>query len=267
MSRLWRSPKTLYLYLPMAGRYCADVVFCLDASGSMRPCFDALRCHIGAFMEGLKSSGQITWDVRMDFLAHRATKEGAGSVHDFRTLRTTGEKLLESLYQTRGSTAFFTGDVAEFKAELSRLEAGGDEASFVALDTCMDFPWREAENCHRVIIMLTDERLEDGIDVTRQQEQIDAMIAKLHALRIRLFLVGPESPGFDALCAADRSEYLVVNAEQNGLATVPMDKVLEAIGKSVSVTVFSETPGGDAMLRGLFGQAKWGSTSATMHGD
>lgn len=246
----------------MPGRFSADVVFCLDASGWMKPCFDGLRKHLGAFVEGLCSGGQMGWDLRLDFLAHRANEEKGQGVHHFQSLRREGMDLVKAVYQPGGQgAAFFSTDLEEFKRGLGGLKAYGDEASFVAVDTCLDFPWRDAASCHRVLILLTDEALETGVCLREQQERIGLLIEKLHALRVKLFLVGPESASFDALCAADRSEYLVVQ-DGDGLVSLDFGKVLETMGKSVSVSLLQGSPSADTKLRGLFGQASWRAQTA-----
>ena len=38
----------------MAGRQTADIVFCMDASASMRPAFDGVRDHVMALSEALQ---------------------------------------------------------------------------------------------------------------------------------------------------------------------------------------------------------------------
>lgn len=247
----------------MPGKYSADVVFCLDASGSMEPCFDALRRHLGCFVDGLRSGGQMAWDLQLDFLAHRAVEKAGRGVHHFQSLKREGLDLVRGLYPSPDAQgAFFTRDMDEFKRGLAALKAYGDEASFVALDTCLDFPWRNAGSCHRVVILLTDEALETGVCLAEQKQKIDALIGKLHALRVKLFLVGPDSAAFDAVCAADRSEYLIVDGKQAGLASVQLGKVLEVMGKSVSVSLIQGTSAERAAPRGLFGQAAWRPASA-----
>ena len=47
-----------------------DVVFCLDASGSMEPCIDGVRRNVGAFIDGLGGDRNRSIDCRLDFLAH-----------------------------------------------------------------------------------------------------------------------------------------------------------------------------------------------------
>lgn len=251
----------------MAGRKTADVVFCIDASASMQPCFAAVRAHLVAFIDGLQSDSQTNWDLRLDFLAHRAGNTRNGSVFEFESISKQGIELVNVLYSQEDSEdAFFTTDAATFRRRIGELTASGDEASLVALDTCLDFPWRDAGNCHRVVIMLTDEPLETGIDVGIQKNRIPQLIEKLHHLRVKLFLVGPSSYAFDEIAAADRSEYQVVDNEQDGLATLDFSKVLEEIGRSVSVASLQTPTTPKIELRALFKQDKWTASSAKVTG-
>lgn len=251
----------------MAGRFSADVVFCLDSSGSMKPCFEALRDNIQSFVGALDGDSQGSWDLRLDFLSHRAGEHGQTGIHDFSTVHLDDpNKVVKSLYgQREDSKSFFTSEVDSFRRSLMNLKAYGDEANFVALDTCLDFPWRESSACHRVVILLTDEPLETGVCVEEQKELIGALIEKLHALSVKLFLVGPESWAYDELCAADRSEYVVVDdGGQSGLTTVDFGKVLEVMAKSISVSILQTPHGADSSKRGLFGQSSWTEVRGTL---
>ncbi len=230
----------------------------------MRPCFDAVRKNIGSLIAGLKSDGQSNWDIRFDFVSYSASEGDDGhNIYGMRSLRTNGLKLVEGLYnQQRAADCFFTTDVEEFRRGLGELKAGGDEASFVALDTALDFPWRESNTAHRVLILLTDEALETGVGVSEQTELIPALIEKIHRLRVMLHLVGPTSIAFDQLSAADKSEYTVVDEAQHGLANVDFAQTLSAIGKSISASTLQTLPGSRAARRALFGQDSWSATSA-----
>ena len=230
----------------------------------MRPCFDAVRKNIGSLIAGLKSDGQTNWDLRFDFVSYSASESDGGNlVFGMRSLRANGLKLVEGLYNHQQSAnSFFTSDVEEFRGGLAELKAGGDEASFVALDTALDFPWRDPNVAHRVVILLTDEALETGVGVRQQTELIPALIEKIHRLRIMLHVVGPTSIAFDQMSAADKSEYTVVDDAQNGLGNVDFAQTLDSIGKSISASTLQSLPGTRAARRALFGQDSWTATSA-----
>jgi len=247
----------------MTTRGVADIVFCLDASGSMAPCIDGVRSHIEAFVEGLKSTGNVAWDLRLDFVAHRAASSQA--VWDLQSLFNEGTKLLSELYKPDGQGGnFFTTSVEEFCQGMSRIRVGGDESTLLALDFALDFPWREAAKCHRVVILMTDEPFEGGVSSEEHQAVLPQLIEKIQALRVMLYMVTPPSPVYEKLSEVDKCEHYVVDSTGNGLAEVDFHEVLSFIGKSVSASTMqgAERP----VTRGLFGQARWGPASGSFHG-
>lgn len=260
----------------MPGRQVADVIFCLDASGSMGPCIDGVKRHIGSFVSGLKSDNQQTWDLRLSFLAYCAGEnDGGGCTFGFQWMdaKAAGMGLIDALYRPDerqgGSSQFWTSEISEFVAKLDAVRVYGDEAPLVALDTALDFPWRSEKDSHRVVVVLTDESLETGVMVPEQIAVIPKLIQKLHSLRVKLFIVAPSSDAFDSLCAADRCEYETVSDAHTGLMNVDFKKILGAIGKSVSVSVgdLQQITPSKPATRGLFGQAQWVPSNVVITGD
>lgn len=254
----------------MSTRGTADVVFCIDASTSMQPCIDSVRANLASFVEGLTLDRQMTWDLRLDFVAHRATESGLlGVAFDMRSLFYHADEnvLWHALYiEESTNTRFFTSSPDEFRKGLQRIDVRGDEAALVGLDHALDFPWRASSLCHRVVIMLTDEPMERGLCVNEQQRVLPEMVEKLHALTVMLFLVAPESPGFEKISEADRSEWEVVTNHGDGLASVDFRKVLTYIGKSVSKANPQQATT-RPVNRGLFGQRRWARSNADYIGE
>jgi hypothetical protein len=245
----------------MTTKGVADVVFCLDASDSMGPCFQGVCGHVGDFIAGLKSHPQFAWDWHLDFLAHSASEEAGG--YAFRAESLYHQNVILALYQEQNPGRFFTADVDQFRDRLASVPLTADEAPLVALDCCLDFPWREAKYTHRVIIMMTDEPFETGVFQEDQRMMVPTLIEKVQRLRVMLFLVAPESAVFNELASAEKSVYEVVDRAGDGLARVNFGQVLSEIGKSVSV--FSQqAPKAEEVARGLFGQAFWTETEGTM---
>lgn len=247
----------------MSTKGIADVVFCIDASASMQPCINSVRTNLASFVDGLKTDQQVEWDLRLDFVAHCASASTSGAVYRHRSLH--NDECWEALYKTSQGGRFFTNDRNEFRNGLARIAVQGDEAALVGLDFALDFPWREAVGCHRVIIMLTDEPLEQGVEVDTQKKLLSSLIEKIQTLHVMLFLIAPESPGFEKLSETDKSEWEVVANLGDGLAGVDFRKVLGYIGKSVSKSnVQQSLP--KPVKRGLFGQAGWGTINAEFRG-
>ena len=244
----------------------ADVVFCIDASASMAPCFDAVRKHIASFVDGLTSNSNQEWDLRIDFVAHNAcdSLEGGG-IFTHRSLHES--ELFQILYQNTGKQGhFFTTDIHEFSRGLLEVSVQGDEAPLVALDFCLDLPWRNLAACHRVVIMLTDEPFEQSAMQDFQKEQLPQLISKIHDLHVMLFLVAPNSQMFDELASADGSEYEVIDQIGAGLANVNFSEVLKYIGKSVSASTL-QAPMKPNVKRGLYRQSSWGLTDKKVTGE
>ena len=240
-----------------------DVVFCLDASGSMAPCIDGVRRNVGAFLDGLGLNAGRAIDCRIDFLAHSCDEAGILMRSD--SLRRSGLDLVAALYgQKPDPSAFFTSNPTEVRAALNAVGTYGDEAMLVALDLCLDFPWRPRGGCHRVVVMLTDEPLETNADAKNQRRMVGSLIDKIHALGVMLFLVGPESAGFNELAEADKSQYQQVGQTQDGLGSLDFARVLSHIGKSVSVSQLQGSP--DKPVRRAVRPGRWTPSQSEIRG-
>lgn len=229
-----------------------DLVLCLDASGSMSPCIDGVREHVGQFLSGLKwDNRQQEIDLRVGFIAHSAG--GAFRYH-------TSSSGTEGDPYGSHSQDLFLRDSRELARQLSAVETQGNECPLVGLDFALDFPWRPKANCHRVVIMMTDEPAETGgggpVSMQAQLDMIQELQQKIVDLGVILFLVAPTSPAFQELTAVPRSTYKVINSDNDGLANVDFSEVLGAFGKTVSM---SRLNGGEErdVKKALFGQDKW----------
>jgi hypothetical protein len=166
-------------------------------------------------------------------------------------------ELLDALYGTPPDhQQFFTPEADAIRRGLTEVEPIGDEAVLVALDLCLDLPWRSRGGCHRVVVMLTDEPLETNVWAEIQRRMITPLIDKIHALGVMLFMVAPGSPGFDELSEADKCQFQQVGDSGDGLSSVDFARVLSHIGKSVSVSVLQQRPD-TTVRRALFGQDQW----------
>ncbi len=239
----------------MTTRGVADIVFCLDASESMTPCFAGVQKHVLDFISGL-GGGQSRWDLRFEFVAYQAGHAEGGGV-SFRHRSLYNPELWSVLYPSPSeSLRTFTSSVDEFRGGLAGVAVAGDEAPLVALDFALDLPWRSAATCHRIVILMTDEPFEGGLFQAEQSTVLPALMKKIQDLHVMLFMVTPESEVFSRLSEVDRCEHSVVSDAGPGLATVDFKDVLSSIGKSVSASTLQQ--GSTASVpRGLFGQASW----------
>ena len=248
----------------MAGRQTADIVFCMDASGSMSPTFEGVRNHVFELLDSLKADLQYSWDVRFDFLAYKTAYDCSGKAGMiFDTVGKKNIEVLDGLYRSScdanggSSSGFFTKDLNAFRSALQAVTCKGDETSAPAIDMAADFPFRDATTCHRVIILLTDERMEDGTDVQGSNSKLVELAKKLQSRRIALYMVTPQSDMYDTLSQIDKCEWTVVDDDSNGLSTVDFGKLMQCIGKSVSVSQTSTSASIDPMP--LFNENNWTS--------
>jgi hypothetical protein len=233
-----------------------DVVFCLDASGSMAPCIDGVRRNIGSFLDGLASDANRKIDCRIDYLAHCCSEDF--SAFRAETLRTRDFDCLSALYgQSPKPEKFFSSEAGEIRKGLEKVEVFGDEAVLVAIDVCLDFPWRPRGQCHRVVAVLTDEPFESNAFADKHKPMIGPLIDKIHALGVMLFLVAPKSPGYDELSEADKCQFQQTGQMHDGLSSLDFARVLAHIGKSVSVATPFQGEAERPVKRALFGQSDW----------
>lgn len=216
-----------------------DIVFLIDATGSMQPCINAVKDNIFTFVKTL---------CEKDGNGETIVKDWRARVVGYRDYLCDSEKLVDNLFVTTPEL---------LRAQLDGLEAkgGGDEPESL-LDGLLDVvnvgqteknaqeidpkKWRYRSNAARCVIVFTDATYHpttaNGIG------RVEDVINALHTNRIILSIYAPDLPCHYDLSAADRSEYLsipVTTTPQQALADFTGDKanfqkVMEALAKSVS---------------------------------
>lgn len=239
-----------------------DVVFVVDASASMKPTFDQLRKHINSMLTPIIKSGS---NVRLGLVAHRAGEtDDGGAVYQFSGIG--GHSVIDALYQKSPNDSdeqgLFTRDLKIFVESLDRISPAGDEETLIALDCALDFPFGPLASTKRVLVLLTDEPLEDGVSRGECGDKIMELIEKVHARHINMFLVLPESEQANRLVYADRAEVEFIQGG-DGLASVRFDLLLGQIGKSISVPSLQTTTE-PAFKRALYDQNQWADTDSRM---
>lgn len=248
----------------MAGRQTADIVFCLDSSGSMSPVFRQVCKNITTLVNSLNNeNNQFHWDVRFDFLSY---SNGCSEMM-LETMYHKGIGVIDALYKAKRDAnggisggKFFTSDIKEFSDRVKQLTADYDEATGYALDIVADFPFRDASTCHRVVILLTDEPIETGVCVNKTQSKLMDLANKLQDKKISLFMVTPPSDMFDTLSQIDKCEWTIDTS--NGLTSTDFTKLMQTIGKSVSVSQTSSASGSNT-VKPLFNQKSWKETCSS----
>ena len=159
----------------------ADIVFCIDSTGSMEPCIDGVIDNIYGFVDGLQSAANV--DFRLRLIGYRDKHDPSCG--------------------TPWNIEEFTSSVEEFKDQLGELQAegGGDapESSLDALYLAIHSRWRSART-HKTILLLTDDDTHPTLHRStylRPDNDIHRVIQDFQTLRhVLLFMVVPEYPAY-----------------------------------------------------------------------
>jgi Mg-chelatase subunit ChlD len=211
----------------------ADIVFCIDSTGSMAPCIRKVKSGIRTFADGLQEAANV--DFRLRMIAYR-------DLHD---PTAQGDPPWKS--------TSFTRSVEEFRDGLSEIsaEGGGDyrgaESTLDVLYRAIQSDWR-AHETHKTIVLLTDDDTHDELHKStydKPDNGVRRVIQEFQTLRhAMLFMVAPDYPAYqeleEAMEDANRKIFarFVPRDEERyeGLREVPIESLLEMIGKTVSRT-------------------------------
>ena len=219
-----------YIPFSQAGRLetKADIVFCIDATMSMDPCFNGVRQGLTELVDGLKSAAEV--DYRLRLLAYR-------DLHDC-------PDQLWNIFD-------FTSSVDEFKRQLSSVTPfGGDsieESTLDALYMAIHSDWR-IHKTHKTIVLLTDADTHPTLYPTtynRPDNDINRVIQDFQTLRhAMLFMILPRYEAYKKIEAsmrdADRQiiAYFVPPGDDRykGLNNIDWTGLMKLLGQTVSQT-------------------------------
>ena len=198
----------------------ADIVFIVDVSGSMKPCIDALRQNIEAFIDSLsKGEGNNAPPV----------KDWRAKVVGYRDADAAPSEGLQWIVDNP-----FVREASALKSQLSELraEGGGDEpeslldalfktasmeASPKGSQTEDPGKWRYRSDAARVVVVFTDAPFKETMSIQEAKGGSLQDVANIvMANRIILSLFAPNFEGYDRLSQIDKSEWEVV--EYDGLS-------------------------------------------------
>lgn len=228
-----------------------EVVFVIDASESMRPCFDGLTRNLESLLKPLQG---FNFDARLGLVALNVGRKSAGG-RVIGTYTMAGDE--EPIYG-RQHGDLFTSSPDTFLRRLREVTLQGDEHGLMALDMALDHPFGPVNTTRRVVALFSDERIEDGAVSEEDVRKLPALLQKVAARRILLFGALPGSPLLDELASADRSQFETVSGG-DGLAAVDFSKLLGQMAKSISVASLQGDEGDFA--RALWGQDRWVATT------
>ena len=217
----------------------ADIVFCIDSTGSMNPCFEGVKENLSKFIDGLQSEGNV--DFRLKLIAYR-------DKHD-----PSCEVAWEYLD--------FTKSAETFKAKLSSLVAdgggGAEESTLDAIYEATQSKWRKA-NTHKVIVVFTDADTHPTLHPSTYpfpvNNDVKAVIQELQTLGSSIFFfVGPKFETYQKIEQAaqdaerkkifyflkpDKIRKSVID-DYRGLKGINFEYLMNFIGQSISKSIRS----------------------------
>ena len=184
----------------------ADILFLLDATGSMQSNIDAVKDNIGAFLDSLATP--------VGFNAAPPLKDWRAAVYAYRDAGCDGDAWFVPNP--------FTRDPAELRAQLDRIVAGGGgdepESLLDALHAVAQLPatakggeedagsWRYRSEAARVVVVFTDASYHPTFGDAGELNLCDVANAVTEA-RIRLSVFAPAMDCYDDLAQIDKCEY------------------------------------------------------------
>ena len=201
-------------------RKSADIIFLLDATGSMQPAIDSVKHAIERFVAALEAP---RGDKKLAVYDWRA------AVFAFRDFECDTDNSAPWFVSNP-----FTRDVSEVKRQLDAIEAtgGGDEPESL-LDALMKISqmpsaettdrqadedpvaWRDRRSTERFVIVISDARFHKDVSST-PGVTMDDLVNAFMSLRLHLFMITPafeDFDGYDDLSMIDRAESFLIPLE------------------------------------------------------
>ena len=231
-----------------------DILFVIDASNSMKPCFDKIKQNLRRFILPLN---QASFDVRLGLLAYHSVKLGRNIGHQHFFLGGESLNLILELYKDNvNGDNYFTSNPERFLQALDAVTIKGDECTPMALDIASDFPFAPPDESRRVIILFTNEKLETGIYREKALEPFRRVLQKIAKRRIALYAYLPASRAGADMSHLPKSIIHSIEADDNCWDSLDFGQVLEQMGKSISASSLqmSREP---EYEKAIYGQDKW----------
>lgn len=223
-----------------------DIVFLIDATGSMGTCIDALKNNISVFIDTLSSADANGGTIVQHWRAKVCGYRDAFCDTEYFIDNPFVEDTTELKSQLAGIDAKGGGDEPEtlLDALYSVINQGQMEKTVQELDPHM---WRHRSKAARVVIVFTDASFQPRMK-TLEHGTVDDVINKIHENRIILSLFAPDMACHHALAEADRSEFNVIeynesdpSGAQKALAEFTADpanfkETMKMLAKSVSAS-------------------------------
>jgi von Willebrand factor type A domain len=195
----------------------ADIVFCIDCTGSMEPCIEGVVEGVNTFVTGLHSAGRV--DYRLRLIAYR-----------------------DLPYGDETHSTDFTSDADQFRNWVRALSPRANdtipESTLDAVCMALQSPWRE--RCHRSVVVFTDAGTHTqlhGSTAAPTRDGVQAVIdlqTKAHAL---IFILAPQDGAYETIAKQQQVIYQALPVDDRryeGLRAVDFNEVLDFVGRSIS---------------------------------
>jgi hypothetical protein len=198
----------------------ADIVFCIDNTGSMTPCIQGVKDGVNRFVEGLHTSANV--DFRLRLIAYRDLDDG---------------DVIEEYEPGQ------PGEIETFRRQVSQLETKfgttDAESTLDAIYVAARQDW--LPNAHHALVVFTDSDCHPTLHSSTVERfrladnSVQRVIDALTSEKVQLFLVAPDCPQYRQIDLGTKSASLtkIGDAHQN-LENFDYKGVLEEIGKTVS---------------------------------
>ncbi|MBQ9337254.1 MAG: VWA domain-containing protein [Lentisphaeria bacterium] len=241
-----------------------DILFVVDASDSMSPCFQKLRDNLRRFIQPLN---QASFEIRYGLLAYNAGADGRKAIYEHTFVGGNGPSLVKGLYDPQvNGDAYFTTDANKFLSALDSVRTQGDENTPLALDIAADFPFRTPDESRRVIALFTNEKLEDGILENGPLEKFPQVLQKIAKRKISLYAYLPTSNAAALLTRLPKTFIKSVDGGANCWDNIDFGQILEQMGKSISASSLQMTREPEYQ-KAVYGQNGWDADSFVGAGD
>ena len=223
--------------------YQADIVFCIDVTGSMSPCIEGLKKHIKEFTDAMQQDGCVGY--RLALIGYRDRADQGIDPESLWGIPACDEPW----YFSPG----FTDNVQEFQSWLSQdaCEAyGGGNSDIDPRESTLDaiyeainhFKWRD-EKTHRVVVVCTDADTHPELSPKtfhHRHNGVDRVLQEIgsglkHGI---LFLCAPRTGTYDQIscgCTDASRQVIQIPVESgNSLKEVDFSELLQRIASTVS---------------------------------
>lgn len=212
----------------------ADIVFLIDATGSMGNCIEGLKKNLNAFFTVLTN----------------ASANNGFAIHDWRA-KVVGFRDIEWNESPWLEDNPFVRDVNELRTQLANLKTGNGvdwpESLLDALYYVIEMgeseqgdtpdKWRKTQEASRFVVVFTDAEYKPVMRVKGAEGgTVEDIVNNINGSKIKLFLFAPDKPCYEPLSCANSVEYQPVSG--SGLDEVTEDPVVfEKLLKQLAATI------------------------------